>query len=222
MKKMPLLSLLLTFSIVMMVVMMMIMMVMVQNTNASDKKAHVPSSPTKDIKDINSNLASDSGGSDSNSSPDIITTNTSIADLPGEVEGNRDLTVGTMLSGCSSMVNRGDAASVKIKSHCDNAITFVVNYCLAHMNDTMALENKQVCWDSNSIESGLKYAVAYLDAGTALMLKAQSEITNTRHNAYKTLPREILIEQCENNIGFRLPQELRDTMKDDALQKCIQ
>ena len=41
------------------------------------------------------------------------------------------------------------------------------------MKDAIAIENKQICWD-NAMDSGLKYAIKWLDGGTGVMLKAQS------------------------------------------------
>jgi hypothetical protein len=35
------------------------------------------------------------------------------------------------------------------------------------MNDSMAMENKQICWDNNAMDSGLKYAVKWLGEGLA-------------------------------------------------------
>lgn len=96
--------------------------------------------------------------------------------------GGEDLTVGTMLSGCDYAVSKGYAASIDAKAPCDVVVRYVVNYCLSHMNDTIAIDNKQVCWD-NAMESGLEYAVKWLDGGTGNMLKAQSDIMATKSNA---------------------------------------
>jgi len=94
-----------------------------------------------------------------------------------------------MLYGCNGMVSEGSTNSKEAKPHCDVVIRYIVNYCLMHMNDTMALENHQVCWD-RGMNSGLEYAVKYLDGGTGIMLKAQSDITATKDNAINALSRE--------------------------------
>jgi hypothetical protein len=76
-----------------------------------------------------------------------------------------------------------------------------VNDC-QRKNDATAMQNKQICWD-NAMDSGLKYAVKWLDGGTGVMLKAQSDIMATKANAIATLPREMLISRCETNQGFK-------------------
>jgi hypothetical protein len=100
-------------------------------------------------------------------SENVITYNTSLADIPGEGSGNGDIIVGTMLSGYDHAVSKGNAVSTEAKPGCDIVIRYIVNYSLSHMNDTMAMENKQICWD-NAMDSGLEYAVKWLDGGTAL------------------------------------------------------
>jgi hypothetical protein len=94
-----------------------------------------------------------------------------------------------MLSGCDYAVSKGDAVSIDAKAPCDVVICYVVNYCLSHMNDTMAMDNKQICWD-NAMDSGLEYAVKWLDGGTGTMIKAQSDILATKSNAVAALSRE--------------------------------
>jgi hypothetical protein len=79
------------------------------------------------------------------------------------------------------------------------------------MKDIMAMENKQICWD-NAMDSGLKYAVKWLDGGTGVMLKAQSDIMATKTNAIATLPRERLISRCETNQGFKFGPAVADRM----------
>ena len=116
--------------------------------------------------------------------------------------GGEDLTVGTMLYGCDGTVSKGNATSIDAKSAFDVVIRYIMNYCLSHMNDTMAMENKQICWD-NAVESGLEYAVKWLDRGTGVMLKAQSDIMATKAKAIATLPRERLISRCQTNQGFK-------------------
>jgi hypothetical protein len=45
----------------------------------------------------------------------VITYNTSLADILGGGSGNSDLTVGGRLYGCDETVSRGDAASIEVK-----------------------------------------------------------------------------------------------------------
>jgi len=111
-----------------------------------------------------------------------ITSNTSIANIPGEIQGDQDLTVGTMLFGCNSTVSRGNEASIQSKPGCDTVISYIVNYCLANMNMSSARENRQVCWDTGAMEDGLQYAVSYLDRGTGRMIKANNDIMATMAN----------------------------------------
>src|SRR5919198_5537215 len=145
---------------------------------------------------------SETASSTNDVTENVIMYNTSLADIPGEGSGNSDLAVGGMLYGCDELVSRGDAASIEVKPACDILIRYIVNYCLSHMNDTMAMENKQICWD-NAMDSGLKYAVKWLDGGTGVMLKAQSDIMATKASAIATLPKETLIARCEANQGFK-------------------
>src|SRR5919197_3914894 len=145
---------------------------------------------------------SDNSSNINEATENVITYNTSLADIPGEGSGNADLTVGGMLFACDETVSRGDAASIEVKPACDVLIRYIVNYCLSHMNDTMAMENKQICWD-NAMDSGLKYAVKWLDGGTGVMLKAQSDIMATKASAIATLPKETPIARCEVNQGFK-------------------
>lgn len=66
----------------------------------------------------------------------VITYNTSLADIPGIGSGSEDLTVGTTLYGCDEIVSRGDTVSVQAKPGCDIVIRYIVNYCLSHMKDS--------------------------------------------------------------------------------------
>jgi len=163
------------------------------------KKHHTPS---KDNANINSDSAN--GG--------IITANTSIARIPGEVQGDKDLTVGTMLFGCNSTVSRGNDASIQSKPHCDAVIGYIVNYCLANMNMSLARENNQVCWDTGAMEDGLQYAVSYLDGGTGRMIKAKNDIMATIGNINSGLSKEALISKCEINTGIHLSPEGRNAL----------
>jgi hypothetical protein len=64
------------------------------------------------------------------------------------------------------------------------------------------------------MDLGLKYAVKWLDGGTGVMLKAQSDIMATKANAIATLPKETLISRCEANQGFKFSPASADlTMK---------
>jgi hypothetical protein len=105
-----------------------------------------------------------------------------------------------MLYGCDETVSKCNAALIDVNPACHIVIRYIVNYCLSHMTDMMAMENKQICWD-NAMDSGLKYEVKWLDGGTGVMLKAQSDIMATNANAIATLPREMLISLCEANQG---------------------
>jgi hypothetical protein len=116
-----------------------------------------------------------------------------------------------MLYGCDETVSRGDAASIEVKPACDILIRYIVNYCLSHMKDSMAMENRQICWD-NAMDSGLKYAVKWLDGGTGIMLKAQSDIMAIKINAVATLPKETLLSRCEANQGFKFSPATADLM----------
>jgi hypothetical protein len=72
----------------------------------------------------------------------------------------------------------------------------------------------------------LKYAVKWLDGGTGVMLKAQSDIMATKANAIATLPKETLISRCEANQGFKFSPPVADLMMTkvplEALRKCSQ
>jgi hypothetical protein len=167
------------------------------------KKHHTP------INDnANTNSDSASGG--------MITVNTSIAKIPGEVQGDNDLTVGTMLFGCNSTVSRGNDVSIQSKPHCDTVIGYIVNYCLANMNMSLARENKQVCWDTSAMEDGLQYAVSYLDGGTGRMIKAKSDIMATIANFNAGLSKEALISKCELATGIHLSPEGRNNLLKDT------
>ena len=79
------------------------------------------------------------------------------------------------------------------------------------MNDAMAMDNKQICWD-NAMDSGLKYAVKWLDGGTGVMVKAQSDIMAIEANAIAKLPKETLISKCEANQGFKFSPSTAELM----------
>jgi hypothetical protein len=146
----------------------------------------------------------------------VITSNTSIAKIPGEVEEDKDLTVGTMLFGCNSTVSRGNDASIQSKPHCDTVIGYLVNYCLANMNMSLARENKQVCWDTGAMEDGLQYAVSYLDGGTGRMIKAKNDIMATIANFNAGLSKEALISKCELATGIHLSPAGRNNLLKDT------
>jgi hypothetical protein len=150
----------------------------------------------------------------------VIAYNTSVADIPGIASGSGSdgLTVGNILFGCDDIVNRGDTVSVQAKPGCDIVIRYIVNYCLSHMNEAMAIENKQICWD-NAMDSGLKYAVKWLDGGTSVMLKAQSDIMAMKANVLATLPKETLLSQCEAKQGFKFPPSTADLMMKMPIEK---
>jgi hypothetical protein len=148
----------------------------------------------------------------------VITSDTSVGNIPGIASANGDLTVGNILYGCDEIVSRGDTGSVDAKPGCDIAIRYVVNYCLSHMKDAMAMENKQICWD-NAMDSGLKYAVKWLDGGTGVMLKAQSDIMAMKANVVATLPKETLLSQCEAKQGFKFPPSTADLMMKMPIEK---
>jgi hypothetical protein len=141
----------------------------------------------------------------------VITYNTSVADIPGIAGGSDDLIVGAILYGCDDIVSRGNTVSVDAKPGCDIVIRYIVNYCLSHMKDAMAIENKQICWD-NAMDLGLKYAVKWLDGGTGVMLKARSDIMAIKANVIGTLSKETLISQCEANQGFKFSPSTADLM----------
>ncbi len=96
-----------------------------------------------------------------------------------------------------------------------------MNYCMDHMNDTMARENNQVCWNHNVMEAGLKYAVAYLDGGTGRMVKAQSDIMTPIDNAYAALPRETLIKMCATTTGMNLVPEVMSALVNESLNQLV-
>lgn len=152
---------------------------------------------------FNNNGDSSSNNADTNEpAVNVITYNTSLADIPGAGHGSEDMTVGKILHGCDGVVSQGNAVSIEAKPACDIVIRYIVNYCLSHIKDTMAMENKQICWDK-AMDSGLEYAVKWLDGGTGVMLKAQSDIMTTKANALATEPRETLISRCEANVGHK-------------------
>jgi hypothetical protein len=62
------------------------------------------------------------------------------------------------------------------------------------------------------MDSGLKYAVKWLDGGTGIMLKAQSDIVATKANAVATLPKETLLSRCEANQGFKFSPATAELM----------
>lgn len=74
------------------------------------------------------------------------------------------------------------------------------------------MENKQICWD-NAMDSGLKYAVKWLDGGTGVMLKAQSDIMAIKDDVIATLPKETLLSQCEAKQGFNFSPSTVEFMK---------
>jgi len=117
------------------------------------------------------------------------------------------LQLGNILFGYDNIVSRGDTVSVQAKPGYDA----IVNYCLSHMKDAMAMENKQICWD-NAMDSGLKYAVKWLDGGTGVMLKAQSAIVTMKANVVATLSKETLLSQCEAKQGFKFSPSTADLM----------
>jgi hypothetical protein len=147
----------------------------------------------------------------------VITTMSDVGAIPGFAP-NQGITVGTVLEGCNGVVSNSSDSS--LKPRCDLVVRYVVNYCLAHMNDTMAQESKQVCWDHDTMESGLKYAVTYLDGGTGMMLKAQSDIMATISNAVTSanagLSKEALSNKCltelEAKTGIHFTPDQRKSM----------
>jgi hypothetical protein len=86
------------------------------------------------------------------------------------------------------------------------------------MNEAMVIENKQICWD-NAMDSGLKYAVKWLDGGTGVMLKTQSDIMAMKANVLATLPKETLLSQCEAKQGFKFPPSTADLMMKMPIEK---
>ena len=139
----------------------------------------------------------------------VITYNTSVADIPGIASG--DIKVGTILYGCDEIVSKGNAVAVEAKPGCDIVIRYIVNYCLSHMKDAIAIENKQICWD-NAMDSGLKYAIKWLDGGTGVMLKAQSDIMAIKANVITTVPKETLLSECEAKQGFKFSPSVAEFM----------
>jgi hypothetical protein len=77
------------------------------------------------------------------------------------------------------------------------------------MNDTMVMDNKQICWD-NAMDSGLEYAVKWLDGETRVMLKAQSDIMARKANA--TTTKRGAYCRCEANQGFKFSPATADVM----------
>lgn len=147
----------------------------------------------------------------------VITTTSDVGAIPG-VAPNQGITVGTVLGGCYGVVSNSSDSS--LKPRCDLVVRYVVNYCLAHMNDTMAQENKQICWDHDTMQSGLQYAVTYLDGGTGMMLKARSDIMTAISNAVASanagLSKEALLNKCltelEEKTGIHFTPDQRKAM----------
>jgi len=158
-----------------------------------------------------------SRGSEGISSTSAITNDSDVGVIPG-VRPNQGISVGTVLQGCYGVVsNPSDPNAAKLKTNCDVVVGYVVNYCLDHMNNTIAQQNKQVCWNHDVMEEGLRYAVAYLDGGTGRMVKTQSDIMGTIANvivsANAGLSKEALLNKCmpelEAKTGLHFTQDLK-------------
>jgi hypothetical protein len=154
--------------------------------------------------------------------------------IPGE-EPYQDK-VGDLLLSCGENVGTHIALRT---AHCDSVVDYVVNYCMGHMNDTMAQDNKQVCWDRNVMVQGLRYAAAYLDTpsnsngfqggGTGKMVKAQSDILATIDKAYANFLASGLskssfegnLTKCfEGNLTIGGPFSFDQRLRPDIFKLC--
>jgi hypothetical protein len=91
----------------------------------------------------NSNSASNSNGN--NNSNGVITKFTIAADSGTT---GKSLTVEQAILACPTSVNN-PSAPASLKPWCDTFMTYIVDYCLNHMNDKGAKENFQVCYDTD-------------------------------------------------------------------------